>query len=93
MRTMLMAMLLGSAGLALADEHPRLRGAETPRATDLLRAEKLAEQAKRRLRLPAKRGPGWLHGGSAWGEEAVSPPPDGPVVIQAPPPRRRARRD
>ena len=41
---------------------------ETPRATDLLRAEKLATEAEKRLQLPARRAPGWRRGGAGWDE-------------------------
>jgi hypothetical protein len=39
---------------------------ETPRATDLLRAKRMADEAARRLRgSPPSRG-GWVHGGDGW---------------------------
>ena len=41
----------------------------TPRATDLLRARKLAEQTEQRLQIPAIPAPGWLHGGMGWGDD------------------------
>ena len=41
----------------------------TPRATDLLRAKRLAERNEERLQLPAPDAPGWLRGGTGWGEE------------------------
>jgi hypothetical protein len=45
-----------------------------------LRAQKLADQAKQRLKLPAKKGAGWARGGSGWGEEAKAEE-RGPVNI------------
>ena len=40
---------------------------ETPRATDLLRAQRLAAQVNKRLEVPSSRGPGWVHGGDGFG--------------------------
>ncbi len=71
--------------------HPQLPGAAAPRATDLLRAETLAEQAEKRLRMPARRGPGWLRGGSGWNDGSdAAPAPHDPVIINVHPSRRRA---
>jgi hypothetical protein len=84
------ALVTVSAALARA-EQPRLGGREAPRATDLLRAEKLAEQAQRRLRAPARRGPGWRHGGSGWNDVGHGgSEPSESVIINVNPPRRRA---
>ena len=66
----------------------RLPERETPRATDLLQAEKMADRVQKRLELPTKRGPGWRHGGSGWdarGEAADSSPP---IRIDVRPPAR-----
>jgi hypothetical protein len=41
----------------------------TPRATDLLRAKKLAERNEERLRVPAPDPPGWLRGGTGWDDD------------------------
>ena len=41
----------------------------TPRATDLLRAKKLAERNEERLHMPAPAAPGWLRGGSGWDDD------------------------
>src|SRR6516165_11650983 len=67
MRTLLtMVMvggLLGSRALAVVDQP---RGA-TPRATDLFRAERLAEEVRRRLEMPAaKEISHWKRGGGGW---------------------------
>jgi hypothetical protein len=53
--------------LALASR--RVHEDVTPRATDLLRARKLADQTEQRLQLPAPDPPGWLRGGSGWNDE------------------------
>jgi hypothetical protein len=53
--------------LALAAR--RVQEDVTPRATDLLRARKLAEQTEQRLQLPAPEAPGWLHGGRGWDDD------------------------
>jgi hypothetical protein len=43
-------------------------GPETPSATDLLRAEHMATEAKRRLTPPPSSGrPTWKYGGEGWG--------------------------
>jgi hypothetical protein len=49
----------------------------TPRATDLLRARKLAERTEERLQLPAPESPGWLRGGWGWDDDrgATKRPP------------------
>jgi hypothetical protein len=77
-------MCLGFSAVAAA----RLPERETPRATDLLQAEKMADRFQKRLELPAKRGPGWQRGGSGWdtrGEAAESSPP---IRIDVRPPAR-----
>src|SRR6266581_800893 len=56
MRAILVVMILGAASLSLADERPRLRGVETPRATDLLHAKRLADRMEAPLRTPAAHG-------------------------------------
>jgi hypothetical protein len=86
-------VLLSVVAAPARAQRPRLGGAEAPRATDLLRAETLAEQAEKRLRPPARKGPGWLHGGSGWGEDGgAAAPPSDPVIINLHPSRRRAPR-
>src|SRR3989442_14512566 len=86
MRAILVAMVLGAASLSLADERPRLRGAETPRATDLLHAKRLADRMEGRLRTPAAHGAGWRHGGSGWESQSEPPfpPPPVPILIRQP---------
>jgi len=41
----------------------------TPRATDLLRAKRLAERNEERLQLPAPDAPRWLPGGGGWDDD------------------------
>ena len=87
-----MLMVVSVLGLAQAAERPVLRGGAAPRATALLRAETLAEQARKRLRVPAKRGQGWQKGGSGWGGPAKDPDRERPIIIDVHP-ERRAKRD
>src|ERR1051326_2181040 len=62
------------ASVCAAEERPTLRDREAPRATDLLRAEKLAEQARKRLQQPAARHPArWEGGGGTGGAEGREP--------------------
>jgi hypothetical protein len=50
-------------------------GTETPRATDLFRAKRMADEAAGRLQVrPPKRG-GWVQGGGGWARGAGSPEP------------------
>ena len=91
MKTVVMtAMIVAMAGAAHAGERPALRGSEAPRATDLLRAEKLAEQAEKRRALPARRGPGWKRGGSGF-DDRGEPRADAPksVVVNVRPSKSR----
>ena len=88
-----MAMVVSIGGLAAAAERPRLTGREAPRATDLLRAETLAEQAHERLRVPKREPAHWRHGGAGWESGGGTPKPAdaGSVTIRVSP-GRRARR-
>jgi hypothetical protein len=90
MRTMLAMVLvgglLGGRAAALVDQ-PR---GETPRATDLLRAEHLAEEVRRRLELPQPREIGsWKRGGDGWARRQAAPAAatDGDLIINLKPPR------
>ena len=61
-------------------------GDATPRATDLLRAKRMADDAAGRLRThPPKRG-GWVRGGGGWEHGTGTPAPD-PAL----PTRKRVR--
>jgi hypothetical protein len=85
----LMTILACTAGVALPPTH----GGEAPRATDLLRAEKLAEQARKRLETPARHTHGWRHGGSGWGDASSAPTgPRESITINVNPTRRRGPR-
>jgi hypothetical protein len=83
-------MLLAGAVAPARAERPVLRGGEAPRATDLLRAQKLAEQAEKRLKVPPARGAGWKKGGHGWEARGETPEGPTPVIIDVRPPRRRA---
>src|SRR5438552_19122985 len=89
MRAILVVMILGAASLSLADERPRLRGAETPRATDLLHAKRLADPMEGRLRTPASHGAGWRHGRSGSGSQMEPPAASSPAPSLVRSPRRR----
>ena len=65
-------------------------GAETPRATDLLRAKRMADEATGRLRARPPRRAEWAHGGGGWKTEAAAADPE-PKVERKLPPRKRVR--
>lgn len=90
-----MRTLVGLIGLVLA---AHAAAAIPPRATSgatgLLRAETLAEKAKRDLRLPSRSGPGWRRGGSGWSRDGRGAPspheaPASPIRIEVRPARSR----
>jgi hypothetical protein len=66
MHALLVGLLLAVVSPAGAGERPAIRERDAPRATDLLRAKRLAEGAARRLRLPPAHRSGWRHGGDGW---------------------------
>jgi hypothetical protein len=83
-------MIVVVAPVAAAGGPPVLRGNEAPRATDLLRAEKLAEQAEKRRTLPAPRHPGWKRGGGGWKDGGTGRAERSePVVINVRPAAKR----
>jgi len=84
----IVVLLVGIVAPARA-ERPVLRGGEAPRATDLLRAEKLAEQAEKRLKVPAPRSAGWKKGGHGWDARGEAPERPAPMIINVRPPGRR----
>jgi hypothetical protein len=86
---MALAMLVAAQGVG-ATIGPRLGSGEAPRATDLLRAETLAEKAERRLRLPRATSRGWVKGGTGWGSDVRPAPPPSVTIRVAPPSKRRA---
>ncbi len=92
-----MRTLVGLIGLVLA---AHAAAAIPPRATSgvtgLLRAETLADKARRQLQVPARSGPGWRKGGGGWsrgggGRDAPSPheAPATPIRIEVRPARSR----
>jgi len=81
--------MVGIAGLAVAAEDPGVLERETPRATDLLHAKRLAERVERRLRAPASHGSAWRHGGSGWDSTPEPSPTRNDVTIRMAPARRR----
>ena len=85
----LTAMVLVAARLAAASVGPHLGAGEAPRATDLLRAETLAEKAERRLRLPHASSRGWVKGGTGWGGERRSAEPAPVINIHVKPSSQR----
>src|SRR2546428_2789158 len=90
-RTLIVMVLMSVVAGPASAGRPRLPGPAAPRATDLLRAETLAEQAERRLKTRAPRGPAWRHGGAGGGGGSGAPPAPPPARLIPPhPPRRRA---
>jgi hypothetical protein len=85
--------VLSVVNVPAAAERPRLRGGESPRATALLRAETLAEQARQRLHLPSRRGGGWEKGGSGWEASPKEKEREKPIILKLPTPRRRPPRE
>jgi hypothetical protein len=93
MRTMVMLAIAGSLWVSRASALTDAPRNETPRATDLLRAERLAEEVRRRLELPPARvEAGWRRGGQGWRrkEPVAKVATDGDVIINVKPPRRPA---
>jgi hypothetical protein len=88
-----MIVMLAMTAISLADERPTLRDREAPRATDLLRAKKLADQARKRLKEPPRRGAGWKHGGSGWNDRSADRTDASEPVIVELRAARRARGD
>ena len=94
MRTLIVTMIFaGMTGVATA----RLPEREAPRATDLLRARRLADQVEKRLELPRSKPSGWLPGGGGFGHGST--PGGGPdreggdvrIEIHTPRPATRQR--
>lgn len=86
--------MVGGVSLLLGASSGGRPPGETPRATDLLRAEKLATEVEKRLQLPARRTPGWRRGGAGWNGPggARSAGRRDAVTIQIRPARGRAVR-
>ena len=85
---MLAMVLVGGCWVLGASAALQPPGAETPRATDLLRAERLADEVRRRLELPPARAEaGWRRGGQGWAAGAAAKvATDGDVIINVKPP-------
>ena len=62
----LLVAVVTASRVGAASVGPKIPAGETARATDLLRAESLAERAERRLRMPHAAGGGWVKGGTGW---------------------------
>ena len=89
MLVLAMASALWTFRAAALTEAPR---GETPRATDLLRAERLADDIRRRLELPPARAEAaWRHGGEGWRrrDPAAKLATDGDVIINVKPQKAR----
>jgi hypothetical protein len=89
---MLAMVLIGGCWVLRASAALQPPGAETPRATDLLRAERLADEVRRRLELPPARAEAtWRHGGQGWQrrDTAAKVATDGDVIINVKPPKAR----
>jgi len=81
---------LAVARLAWGGASPALDEHEAPRATDLLRAQRLAERTRHRLRLPRGARRGWAHGGSGWNAPPAAPDREPRVTINVGPSRSPA---
>lgn len=89
---MLMLMLVGGCWTLGAAAGVPPSATETPRATDLLKAERLAAEIRRRLELPpAPAEAGWQPGGQGWKrrESSAKVATDGDVIINVKPPAAR----
>jgi hypothetical protein len=86
-----MLVILSLVAVAGAAERPRIRDRESPRATDLLRAESLATQVERRRKLPARRSE-WVRGGGGWGKARRATGEAAPKIVIKPPALRRSRK-
>ena len=85
---MVVTFVVGCARFSLAAP----RAGEAPSATDLLRAEKLADQARKRLSQSPRLVARWAKGGSGWsGRADARTESERPVVINVRPPRKAAR--
>ena len=65
-------------------------GSEAPRATDLFRAKRMADEATGRLRARPPRRSEWAHGGGGWKAAAPAPDPEPKIELKLPT-RRRVR--
>ncbi|MCW5891254.1 MAG: hypothetical protein KIT14_11975 [bacterium] len=93
MRWLLVVMMVGGLGIGGASGARSSPALEPPRATDLLRAQRMAEDVEDRRRMPAaQRGSRWRRGGEGgWGSREGSASPRGGEAIEETPPSRRGR--
>jgi hypothetical protein len=90
MRTLVLCGMLALPPVAVAESRGFGETAESPRATDLLRAQKMSDEVTHRLQLPApKKRSAWVQGGGGW--ERREPKPDPPVTIKLVPPRAHVK--
>src|SRR5438132_2579130 len=83
-RTLIVMVLMSVVAGPASAQRPRLSGPEAPRATDLLRAETLAEQAERRPKTRAPLGlPGDRKGTGLNSSHTASPYADSRVTKRA----------
>lgn len=91
MQWLLVMVMVGGMGIGGASAALGKPALETPRATDLLRAQRLADDVEERRRLPpAQRGSRWRRGGDGgWGSrEGSASSRGGSEVIKRAPFRR-----
>jgi hypothetical protein len=73
MHTLLVATILLARVVKTPPATPLGSGPETPRATDLLRAQRMADEARKRLTITPGRERGWAQGGSGWARGTGKP--------------------
>jgi hypothetical protein len=67
MRTLVVVLVVGFLGVPAVFAARRVPKDEAPRATDLLRAQRFAEEVEERRQLPSPvNGGGWRQGGTGW---------------------------
>jgi hypothetical protein len=85
MRTLLLATIVAVRATAGGTGGGLPAGIETPSATQLLRAERMADEAARRLEVRRPKRGSWVPGGGGWDASPPSAADDGL------PARRRVR--
>jgi hypothetical protein len=67
MRTLVVVVMVGILGVSSGFAARKVPKDEPPRATDLLRAQRFAEEVEERRKLPPPiQGSGWRKGGTGW---------------------------
>ena len=66
MHAVVFGMILLARTAARAPADPLSSGPDAPRATDLLRAKRMADEAGKRLQVPPHKRRGWTPGGGGW---------------------------